>query len=110
MFEDEFLQKLHAVFPTDSELSAASLDAAAVKLAMPKRTVQREMQRIGISWREYKRLRKLRIAMDLLRDPKNRVAMVAEQAGYSSAAHFSKIFKQHVGVSPTEWRREQRSE
>ncbi len=108
--EDAFLQKLHAAFPTDSELLAASLDGAAAKLAMSKRSVQREMQRIGISWREYKRLRRLRIAMDLLRDPKNRVASVAEQAGYSSAAHFSKIFKQHTGVSPTEWRREQHSE
>jgi len=109
VFEDDFLQKLHAAFPTDSELAAAGLDDAAVKLAMSKRSVQREMQRIGISWREYKRLRKLRIAMELLRDPKNRVAMVAEQAGYSSAAHFSKIFKQYTGVSPTEWRSEQHS-
>lgn len=105
--EDDFLQKLHGIFATDQDLSAASLGDVAVKLAMSKRSVQREMQRLGISWREYKRLRKLRIAMDLLRNPNNRVSMVADQAGYRSAAHFSKIFKQHSGVSPTEWRREQ---
>jgi len=87
--EDDFLQKLHAAFPLDSDLSTANLDDVAVKLAMSKRSVQRKMQLHGISWREYKQLRKLRIAMVLLRDPKNRVAMVAEQAGYRSAAHFS---------------------
>ncbi len=105
--EDEFLQKLHAAFTTETELSAADLADVADRLAMSKRSVQREMQRLGISWREYKRLRKLRLAMDLLRDPGNRVATVAELAGYGSAAHFSKIFKRYTGISPTEWRRRQ---
>jgi len=102
--EDAFLEKLHSAFATEVELSSAGLDDVAERLAMSRRSVQREMQRLGISWREYKQLRKLRLAMDLLRDPGNRVATVAEQAGYGSAAYFSKIFKQHTGVSPSEWR------
>ncbi len=102
--EDAFLEKLHAAFASAAELSTAGLDDVAERLAMSRRSVQREMQRLGISWREYKQLRKLRLAMDLLRNPGNRVATVAERAGYGSAAHFSKIFKQHTGMSPSEWR------
>ncbi len=102
--EDAFLEKLHIALPPDVNLSMITLENAASRLAMSTRSFQREMQRIGISWREYKRLRKLRIAMDLLRNPANRIGTVAELAGYSSAAHFSKTFKEHTGQSPTEWR------
>ena len=105
--EDDFLQKLHVSLDDDLDLSSITLDDVAGRLAMSKRSFQREMQRLGMSWREYKQLHKLRIAMDLLRDPTNLVGTVAEQAGYSSSAHFSKIFKKHTGLSPTEWRRKQ---
>jgi signal transduction histidine kinase/DNA-binding response OmpR family regulator/ligand-binding sensor domain-containing protein len=107
--EDAFLQKLHKAITTGSDLASITLSDAADKLAMSKRSFQREMQRRGISWREYKRMRKLRFAMDLLRDPTVRIGMVAEKAGYSSAAHFSKIFKQYVGTSPTKWQQEKQN-
>lgn len=105
--EDEFLHKLQATFPETSQLVSTSLEDVAGELAMSTRAIQREMQRLGISWREYKKLRIIGMAMDLLRDPRNRIGMVAEATGYNSAAHFSKIFKQHTGSSPTEWRRRQ---
>ena len=85
------------------------LDVAAGRLAMSKRSFQREIQRLGISWREYKRMRKLRFAMDLLRDPTKRIGIIAEKAGYNSPAHFSKIFKQHTGLSPKKWQQEQQN-
>ena len=105
--EDPFLQKLHAVMNGDIMLSTVTLEDIAIHMGMSKRSFQRGMQRLGINWREYKQLYRLRLAMDLLREPANRVGMVAEKSGYSSSAHFSRVFKQHTGMSPTEWKRSQ---
>jgi len=107
--EENFLEKLHTALSTSNNLSSMTLGDVASKLAMSTRSLQREMQRLGISWREYKRLRKLRVAMDLLRNPASRVKNVAEEAGYSSAAYFSKIFKKQTGFSPTDWKRLQQN-
>ena len=76
---------------------------------MPKRSFQREMQRLEISWREYKRMRKLRYGMDLSHDPTMGIGMVAEKAGYNSSAYFSKVFKQHTGISPTKWQQDKQN-
>ncbi len=103
--ESEFLAKLNDKLGEDRVVSLMSLDEASKKLAMSKRSLQREMERVGISWREYKLFRRMRYAMDLLVDKKRQVGDVAELTGYSSMAHFSKTFKDITGKSPSEWRR-----
>lgn len=102
---DDFLAKLGTVLREDREISSLSLDEAAKKMAMSKRSLQREMERLGISWREYKKIRRMRLAMDLLREPEKPIGDVADETGYSSVAHFSKIFKDVTGQSPSQWRR-----
>jgi len=62
------------------------------------------MERAGISWREYKRFRRIRYAMDLLVDKSRQIGEVAELTGYASTAHFSKVFKDVTGQPPSEWR------
>jgi transcriptional regulator GlxA family with amidase domain len=96
---------LNAALGQDLDVASLTLDEAAARMAMSKRSLRMEMERVGISWREYKRLRRIRFAMDLLRDPRIPVGDVAEQSRYGSAAHFSKIFKEVSGKSPSEWRR-----
>lgn len=102
--ESEFLAKLHEQLGQDRDISLLSLDVAASKMAMSKRSLQREMERVGISWREYKRFCRMRFAMDLLVDKDKQIGDVAELTGYSSMAHFSKVFKEVTGQSPSEWR------
>ena len=43
-------------------------------------------------------------ARELLRDPSLSITDVSEAVGYSSAAHFSRIFKQITGLSPAKYR------
>jgi AraC-like DNA-binding protein len=102
--EDPFLEKLHETMAGKDNISSITLEEVANQLAMSKRSFQREMERLGISWREYKRLRKLRYAMDLLKNPAYQIGEIAEKAGYSSAAHFSKLFKEYTGSTPSAWR------
>jgi AraC family transcriptional regulator, alkane utilization regulator len=47
----------------------------------------------------------MHLAMTLLRNQQLAVATVAEQVGYESEAAFSKAFKRHLGVPPSQYRR-----
>lgn len=47
---------------------------------------------------------RIKNAKKLLADPSFSCADIAEMVGFSSSAYFSKIFKQHVGISPQEYR------
>jgi AraC-like DNA-binding protein len=47
---------------------------------------------------------RLQLASRQLRSTKATIAEVADSAGYSSEASFSRAFKRHTGVSPGEWR------
>ena len=45
------------------------------------------------------------LAVDLLADADNTIAVVAEQVGYASPFGFSTAFKRRYGLSPTAHRR-----
>ena len=46
---------------------------------------------------------RMRTAMKLLNDCRNKVYEVAEQVGYRDIAHFSSSFKRIIGVTPSEY-------
>ena len=49
-------------------------------------------------------------ATDLMRRPGLSTAQIAERVGYSSEDAFTKVFKRHVGVSPSVFRRRLRGD
>lgn len=49
---------------------------------------------------------RLQIAKDYLSNPDYTVKMIADELGFASPHHFSSIFRKHVGVSPTGYRRQ----
>lgn len=51
---------------------------------------------------------RVKLAQHLLATTDIRIADIAPKIGFVDAAHFSRVFKQHVGVSPTEYRRQVR--
>lgn len=48
---------------------------------------------------------RIRAAMELLKDYRSKVYLVAEQVGYRDITYFSTTFKKIVGVSPSEYQR-----
>ncbi len=61
-------------------------------------------QETGETVNEY--ITKVRIekAMELLKDPSYKIYDICYDIGYIEAGYFSKIFKKHTGLSPTEYR------
>lgn len=94
---------LHGLFIILTVLENEKNKLTGLSLAMSKRSLQREMERAGISWREYKRFRRMKLAMVLLKEKEHQIGEVAEMTDYSSTAHFSKAFKEVVGKSPSQW-------
>jgi two-component system response regulator YesN len=56
-------------------------------------------------------LKKIRMlkAKELLADPNVQIHQVAEQVGYFSTRHFARLFAEHYGYLPSEYRDKHRS-
>jgi AraC-like DNA-binding protein len=53
---------------------------------------------------------RIRLATNLLEDPKQSIGQVAGEVGYESEAAFSRAFKREMGAAPAAWRAERPSE
>lgn len=58
----------------------------------------------GLTFSEYLTRFRMRKAMELLRDPTVRIGEVADLCGYRDARYFSTLFRQTVGLTPSEFR------
>jgi len=63
---------------------------------------------VGQTPHQYVVQRRLAYAQRLLATTDVPVAHVARAGGFRGASHFSAVFRQHVGVTPTTWRRSRR--
>ncbi|WP_170416412.1 AraC family transcriptional regulator [Ruegeria atlantica] len=61
---------------------------------------------LGCSPREFVQNTCMQLAARGLAEQQLNIADAAERAGYASEAAFSRAFKRHFGVSPSEWRKE----
>jgi AraC-like DNA-binding protein len=68
---------------------------------------ERFSRAVGVAPIEYLLAWRMAIAKNLLRRDGCSVAEVAQRVGYSSGSTFSVAFTRHVGVSPTQYAREQ---
>lgn len=61
---------------------------------------------MGITPHRYLMDQRLQQAKALLRLETRTVAEVATETGFANAGQFSRAFRRHIGVSPTEWKRQ----
>jgi AraC-like DNA-binding protein len=69
------------------------------------RTVQRNLKPFGLGFAELQREVRLSIATSLLRDERKNITEAAAAAGYSDSSHFTRAFKQAIGVTPKQFLR-----
>ena len=59
----------------------------------------------GYPIHKYIMVRRISKAIELLQYSDMRISEIAEKVGFPDASHFSKVFKQHMGKSPREFRK-----
>lgn len=81
-----------------------SLIDAARRIGTGPRTLQRVLRANGTSFRREVERERVNEAKRLLAETQLKLEIIAQRAGYGSAAHFSTAFLHQVGVSPSIWR------
>jgi AraC-like DNA-binding protein len=61
-------------------------------------------QQTGMTFSEFRLLRRVERARKLLLDPRLRINEVAYQCGFGSVPYFVRAFRRHQGCSPTQYR------
>jgi AraC-like DNA-binding protein len=82
-----------------------SIESAACAVDTSVRTLQRELNREGTSFRALVNAMRTKRAAALLRETNASVTEVSSMLGYSSPAHFARAFRHETGISPNEFRR-----
>lgn len=82
------------------------VEAAAALCALSPAWFSRRFKHLlGLSWSEYVRQHRLRLASQRLLDGDESVAAIAGELGFSSPSHFGELFGQRFGMPPAAYRR-----
>lgn len=60
---------------------------------------------VGISFKQYLTNIKMEKAKELLNNPLYKTYEIAQRLGYNDYPHFTKTFKKHIGLTPTQYRK-----
>jgi len=63
------------------------------------------LKQTGLQIVEYKHKLRMQMAMELLKDPDQRLTEIAYRCGYSTQQYFNKVFRDYYGSSPGEMRK-----
>jgi AraC-like DNA-binding protein len=94
----------------DNHVADATLTAAAHALARSRRSLQRDLQLAGSSFRAELFEARARRAKTLLLHTGASLTEIAYEVGCASLQHFSIMFRSHTGKAPSQWREQQRSD
>jgi AraC-like DNA-binding protein len=81
-----------------------SLPIIAKKLQRSARSLQRDLQQAGTSFRNQLDVARVALARSLLVDSDVKIEAVARRVGCASAAHFATLFRRLTGETPGEYR------
>jgi AraC-like DNA-binding protein len=83
---------------------APSLKATAELLVMHPRTLNRALEKHGLSFRDAVNEARFEMASQLLRDTRVSIRSLAQILGYSEVSAFTRFFTSMAGQSPSEWK------
>lgn len=103
--EKEFISKIESI--ANNELGNASFtaDDFAVQMGLGRTVFFNKMKATtGYSPKEYMKLKRIKRAAELITTTATPIGEIAFCVGIEDPLYFSRVFKQHFGMSPTEWR------
>lgn len=81
-----------------------NVTALAIKMKMSRVQIHRKLREfVGINASDLIRNIRLEQAGRLIKETKGNISEIAYSLGFNSPAHFSKVFKEHFGTSPTKY-------
>lgn len=102
--DENFLNQLHTVIEYHINNPVLDVEFLSHKMAMSKSSLYRKIQStIDLTPHELISLTRLKKAAELIAKRMYMMNEIAIMVGYSSAARFSKSFKQQFGISPSEY-------
>lgn len=118
---EEHLSSLRSAYPDDYcgqvrhlishalTTGDCSIERVASHLAVGKRTLQRQLKNYDVSYKDLLEDVRFDIAKRYLRESSGSLTALADMLCYSDLSTFSTAFRQHHGMSPRDWRKQQES-
>lgn len=104
--EKAFITKLHSIVMTDISNPELNSEHIADKVFMSRSQLNRKVKAItGIDTASYIRRTRMSYAGQLLCSSDIQISDIVIQCGFESASHFSKTFRQHFDMPPSEYRK-----
>jgi len=105
-FPDDYLGKIRYLIKQAISTGDCSIERVAHFLALNKRTLQRQLNAQGTSYKELLKEVRFDIAKQYLRQSHGSLTTLADMLCYSDLSTFSNAFRSLFGVSPREWRKQ----
>lgn len=83
---------------------SVSIELTALALNLSVRTLQRELNQAGSSYRTLVSRLRFERALELLREGNLNISQIAAHLSYSNSAHFARAFRRESGLPPNEFR------
>lgn len=102
--EEKFLENLKTVLDDKLIESDFNTEDFAKALGMSRMQLHRKLKALtGLSATEFVRSQRLKLAAQLLKKSDINVSQVGYSVGFNNHSYFTKCFKEHYGVSPSEY-------
>ena len=103
--DKQFLERLYAIMEESLSQGELDVDTISAKLGYSRTKLFYKIKAIvGQTPNEFFTTYKLNKSLELLRSGKYKISAVAEMVGFSSASHFSNLFKKKFGMLPSQYR------
>jgi len=103
--EDEFVKKVREAIELHLTDTNFTVEQLCKLVFMSHSQLHRKLDALtGCSPNKFIRMIRFNKAKELLKDPSNSIASIALDCGYNDPGYFARIFKQEHGITPQEWR------
>lgn len=102
--DGDFVSQLRRILQSLIVAGCPSVDQTALLLAMHRRTLNRRLNALGITFKQLLDETRFEIAQQLLRDTRMPMVDIAVSLNYASTSAFTRAFRRWSGATPAAWR------
>ena len=109
--DEDFLLKLNKIITDNIQNSELDIPFVCNEIGMSKASLYNKLKALtDMSCNEYINKIKLERAITLVKSTNKNFTEIADETGFSNSKYFSTCFKQYTGLTPTQYRKENKGE